>query len=115
LLRRPGFTVVVITIAYAAVISLASAFAIEEVIPGYCDENLRPGTRAYEGCEFLEDGGYAALRVVPLVVLFAFALAAYWRRRVRFVNIGFALALLLIGVTIATEPSEYPWADGSSR
>jgi len=94
------------------VAGLSQEFAGESV-PGYCNENIPPSTRAAEGCDFLEAGGYTALRIVPSLIVIAFALAAHRAHRMGLIYLGFLAAGLLLVLSLAIGPSEYPWVGGS--
>lgn len=86
-----------------------------ESLPGACDENISSGTKHEAGCDFLEGGGYTAIRVVPSLIVIGFTLAAHSVRRVGVVYLGLAVACLLLILSIAIEVTEYPWVDGTDR
>jgi hypothetical protein len=92
-----------------AVIALVSQYLAGESIPAWCDDDPVPLTgRLAEGCDFLQSGGYTAIRIVPAMLVLGFGLLAARRRRVGLVHIGFALALALVVMLIALPPYHYP-------
>lgn len=106
--RSPWLAVALFAAVYLAIlVPLAHWWAVENM-PGACDENVEPGTELEAGCNFLEDGGYTAVWVVPGALVLGFAAVACWRRRVAFVHLGLlaGIAFLLLATV---PPGDYPF------
>ncbi len=97
------------------IIVICSQQVAGESKPGACNEVRREGTKLQAGCDFLEGGGYTALRIVPGLIVIGFILLAARKRRVGLVHLGFVLAFLLLVVSLAVSPSNFPWVEGTER
>lgn len=70
--------------------------------------NVVPGTDLYDGCSFLDSGGDTVIRLLPSAVVVLSALLAARLRRPGLTHVGFLLAILVLLLALALEPSEYP-------
>lgn len=96
------------------IIAILSQVA-REGLPVFCDENVRAGTNREAGCDFLERGGYTAIGIAPSVLMVSAMLLAARLRRLSMVHLGFALVLVLVVLSAAVSPSDYPWVEGTQR
>lgn len=80
-----------------------------QTVYSYCDEDFGPPSSLSRGCDFLEGGGYTAVRIIPVLLVITGVILAVRARRVRVVHLGLGVALLFVITAIAVEPGEYPW------
>lgn len=91
-------------------IILLSQLIVESSLPSACDEPASSySADRLSGCDFLEDGGYHAIRILPSLLLGAFAWLAYRRRRIALLVVGFVAAFVFLVSAFLVSPSDYPW------
>lgn len=115
--RETALVIVQATVALGAILFL-SQFVAEEITKTYCynePDQLTPGTRNADGCEFLDDIGFTLIQLMPALIVGGFGLASILRRRARLLWVGFALAFALLLLGAFVDPSEYPWSTGRER
>lgn len=107
--REYGLAVLARALPALIAVLAASQWAAGESMGGWCDEIVDPGSPTDHGCNFLDDGGYTAVRIVPsaLVVISAL-LAARWGRP-GLVYVGFIVGALIVVLGITVPPADYPW------
>lgn len=106
---RSGALAALLAIELIAII-LLSQLVVESSLPSACDEPASSySSSRISGCEFLEDGGYHAVRVLPSLIVLGFAWLAYRRRRILPLFVGFVAAFVFLVGALSVSPSAYPW------
>jgi hypothetical protein len=57
----------------------------------------------------LASGGHTIMRLVPSLVMLGVAVVGWRRRSVWLVHVGFLLAVVLLVLFMAVDPSDYPF------
>ncbi len=86
-----------------------------DALQAHCDENLVPGTKTKEACDFLAGGGYTMIKILPALLVGASMVAARGRHRVGIIYTGFAVACIVLVYFAVANPGDYPWVSGRER
>jgi len=100
-----------------AIVIYLGRYVAAEWAGAFCDETgaQRFGSKYADGCDFLADGGFELIKIVPAVVMGAFAAAGFLTGRRRLIRVGFAAAFVLLLLAAVVAPNEYPWSQGGER
>jgi hypothetical protein len=110
---RDGSQAVFVVLFFIELIAivLLSQLVVESSLPSACDEPASSySADRLSGCDFLEGGGYHVIRMLPSLLLGAFAWLAYRRRRITLLVGGFAVAFAFLVCALLVSPSHYFWA-----